>query len=100
MHTRHRRKMVHKLSGHPNGLGGVAANGIDETVFLGEEARRHTGVGHEDNEGGEVAKGHGTAHGRKVGVSRGRIVVPCHEAGEERIVSIGNCNDGFGRSGE
>lgn len=64
----------------PDAFGVALADGVLEAVGLGEQAGRHAGVEGEDEEGGEVGQGHGTA-GEGEGVVVGcDVVVPGEEA--------------------
>lgn len=78
VHGGHCSECVYVFSALPDGLGVVVADGIEESVFFGEETGWHAGVEHECYEGEEVCEGHCSAEDGEGCVGGGGVVVPCH----------------------
>lgn len=75
-----RSELVEEFVGGVDGLGVFAADGIEEAVLLGEEARRHAWVGCEGDEAQEVGETHHAAGCSELIASGRGVVVPCKEA--------------------
>ena len=79
VHTRHGSKVVHKFTRHPHGLGVVAADSVDEAVFLREQTGRHAREEGKYGKGHPVAECYGAPYDGEGSMIRGGVVVPCDE---------------------
>lgn len=88
VYRRHGGQAVDVLARHPHALGVVVADGVEEAVLVGQEARGGAGVEDEGEEGEEVGEVHGAAYGGESFEGRGGVVVPRNEADGARNVDL------------